>query len=242
MRKFISHIYNLCVTLNYIQNMSDIKIAGLKKVSQWKILRDKLKTTPTEELWNEAFDDYLVTRVKTRYFDPIEAISKISAQQGKGFSIITIYCSLIDFFEMQLKGYYFEKRNYKDIAGNTVRSKTKTDKKGKPNPLSIEEVFVHFLTENEPFKSHFNVSLAIDFYKDVRCAILHQAETTGGWLVKDGKITDPIIYKDTTESIIRWKPMQENFETFLNAYGELLKTDKNIQKNFIFKWDKISNS
>lgn len=59
--------------------MCDFKIAGLKKVSQWIILRDKLITNPTENLWTEAFDDYLGIRVSTRYFDPIEAITKISA-------------------------------------------------------------------------------------------------------------------------------------------------------------------
>jgi hypothetical protein len=221
--------------------MSDVRIAGLKKVSQWIILKDKLKSHPTEKLWGQAFEDYLVTRVKTRYFDPIEAIAKIPVKQGKGFSIITIYCSLIEFFETQLKGYYFENRNYKDREGKIVRSKSRKDKKGNPNPLSTEEVFIHFLTENEPFKSHFNDSLAKDFYKDVRCAILHQAETSGGWIIKDGKESDPIIYKDSAVNIIQWKPIQQSFESFLNSYGALLKTDINIQKNFIFKWNKISN-
>lgn len=97
------------------------------------------------------------------------------------------------------------------------------------------------MTENEPFKSHFNVSLAKDFYKDVRCAILHQAETTNGWIVKDGKETDPIIYKEKSTNIIQWKPMQHSFEAFLSTYGGLVKTEMHIQSNFIFKWNKISN-
>lgn len=221
--------------------MSDIKIAGLKKVSQWKTLRDILLSQPTEKLWDQAYNDFLYTRIKTRYFEPIDAITKIPSHQGKGFSVITIYCSLIEFFETQLKGYYFENGNYKNSAGAIVRSSKRKDKKGNPNPLSTEEVFVHFLTENEPFKSHFNPSLAKDFYKNIRCAILHQAETTGSWIVKDGKDTDKIVYEDISKNIIQWRPFKMNFELFLKYYNESLRTNSNIQKNFIFKWNKICN-
>lgn len=221
--------------------MTDTKIAGLKKVSQWKVLRDKLKSNPTDELWQQAFADFLVTRVKTRYYDPIEAISMIKAQHGKGFSIITIYCSLIEFFETQLKGYYFENRNYKDSSGIIVKSKTRKDKKGNPHPLTTEEIFVQFLTQNEPFKSQFNDPLAKDFYKNVRCAILHQAETSGNWIVRDGKESDDIVHTDKVNTTIRWKPLKENFRAFLQSYGKLLKTNPDIQQNFILKWNKIAN-
>lgn len=220
--------------------MTDIKIAGLKKASHWKALRDKLNSKPTDELWQEAFDDFLVTRVTTRYYDPIKAISNITVQQGKGFSIVTIYCSLIEFFETQLKGYYFENRNYKDSSGTIVKSKTRKDKKGNALPLSTGEVFTHFLTQNEPFKSHFNTTLAKEFYENVRCAILHQAETSGNWVIRDGKDFDSIIYKETTATIVRWKPLRKSFDVFLKSYEKLLKTDATIQKNFIIKWNKIA--
>lgn len=220
--------------------MTDIKIAGLKKVSQWKVLRDMLNSKPTDELWQQAFDDFLVTRVKTRYYDPIEAISKITAQQGKGFSIVTIYCSLIEFFETQLKGFYFENRNYKDSSGAIVKSKTRKDKKGNSLPLPTGELFTQFLTQNEPFKSHFKGTLAKEFYENVRCAILHQAETSGNWIIRDGKDSDTIIRKETTNTILLWKPLKKSFDAFLKSYEKLLKTNVTIQKNFIVKWDKIA--
>ena len=221
--------------------MTDFKIAGLKRVSHWIVLRDRLKSKPTEELWQQAFDDFLLTRVKTRYFDPIEAISKISAQQGKGFSIVTIYCSLIEFFETQLKGYYFENRNYKDSSGTIVKSKTRKDKKGNILPLSTGEVFTHFLTQNQPFRSHFDIPMARDFYENVRCAILHQAATSGNWVVRDGKDSDNIIRPETSNTIVSWKSLRKSFDAFLRSYNKLLLTDANIQQNFIVKWNKISN-
>ena len=220
--------------------MSDTKIAGLKKISHWTVLKDKLQSDPSEKLWCEAFDDFLVARVTTRYYDPIKAIAKISAQQGKGFSIIAIYCSLIEFYETLLKGYHYESQNYKDNAG-IVKSKTRKDNHGRPAKLSSKEVFIHFLTENEPFKSNFNVSTATDFYEDVRCAILHQAQTAGNWVVRDGKESDSIIDINTTAKILQWRPLEKSFEIFLKSYGSRLKTDTNIQENFIFKFDKISN-
>lgn len=184
---------------------------------------------------------FLFTRVKTRYYDPIEAISKITAQQGKGFSIVTIYCSLIEFFETQLKGYYFENRNYKDNSGTVVKSKIRKDKKGNAHPLLTGEVFCHFLTQNEPFKSHFKGTQAKDFYENVRCGILHQAETSKNWLVRDGKESDNIIRTEASNTVVSWKPLKKSFDAFLESYGKLLKTNVDIQNNFIVKWNKIAN-
>lgn len=221
--------------------MNDFKIAGLNKASDWQVMKYKLVSHPTEELWQQAFNDFLVKRVRSRYFEPIEAIENIKKQQGKGFSIIAIYCSLIEFFESLLKGYYHDK-NYKYFTGEVANSTERKNKKGKPEPLNTEEVFIHFLTENEPFKGHFtDKELAKDFYKHVRCSILHQAETTGGWIIRDGKEADPIFEKNNEIITLHWKPLKRSFELFLKAFGVLLTTDMNIQKNFLSKWDKISN-
>ena len=97
------------------------------------------------------------------------------------------------------------------------------------------------MTINEPFKSQFNDSLAKDFYKNVRCAILHQADTSGNWIVKDGEDSDNIVVKGSLNITIRWRPLRKSFDAFLESYGEMLKLNQEIQKNFILKWNMIAN-
>lgn len=226
----------------------DTKIAGLKKVKHWKTLKSELQVDVSNNIkWQEAYNDFLFKRIETRYFEPIEEISKIRRRQGKGFSIVAILCSLIEFFETLKKGYEYRHatRNYYDSAGQLVRSTLRFEANNTNigKPLNNEELFVNFLTENPPFKEKFTVQHAQGFYKDVRCAILHQAETGSNWLIKDGKITDDILEFDQTDKILlKWNPLKESFLKYLEEnYKPQLLNDQNTQNNFIFKWDKICN-
>ncbi|MBL0201330.1 MAG: hypothetical protein IPP81_14700 [Chitinophagaceae bacterium] len=217
------------------------KIAGSKNIGQWRVLRQKLIDDPANnENWEEAFNDFLLARINARYFDPIEAITKIKAKEGKGFSIVAIYSSLIEFFETLKKGYDFQQPHYLDKTGNMVRSLVNLDPIGVGQPLSNREVFVNFLSENLPFNAVFSVMLAESFYFNVRCSILHQAETHSNWFIKEGNASDAILQINIDETILRWKPLKEAFGNYLNVtYKNTLLADKLTKTNFIFKWDKI---
>ena len=45
-------------------------------------------------------------------------------------------------------------------------------------------MFVNFLSKREPFKQVFNEPLAKEFYKNIRCPLLHEAATRGGWVIR----------------------------------------------------------
>ena len=47
-----------------------------------------------------------------------------------------------------------------------------------PSPR-VAKLFTTFLTEREPFKREFNKKIASDFYRNVRCALLHEARHEG---------------------------------------------------------------
>ena len=221
----------------------ETKIAGDKTVLDWKKAKQLLGKDPNEENWETIFDDFLTTRINTRYLDPIDAISNISAQEGKGFSIVAIYCSLIEFFETLIKGYGFDSRNYVDQNGQIIRSAVKRNPKGVALPLSTKEIFVNFLTENEPFDTSFNATTAESFYYNVRCAILHQAETGPGWYVKDGKSKKSILEASgaaVPEITLHWKLLKKAFDDFITkTYKTRLLKETDLQANFIFKWDNI---
>jgi hypothetical protein len=212
----------------------ETKIAGLKKVKNWRKLKAELQNSPTQGKWQQAFDDFLFRRIETRYFEPVRAISKIRKRQGKGFSIVAVYCSLIEFFEAVKKGYeYRQDRNYYNRLGQLVRGSRNPNANGLTQPLKNEEVFVNFLTENAPFNVEFTTQDSIIFYKDVRCSILHQAETTGNWIIKDGINKDKtekteIITRSATSSEIHlnWIPLGRAFESYLLTYRTQLINDR----------------
>lgn len=73
-----------------------------------------------------------------------------------GFTIMAISCLLLEAFESFLRG-------WKKSAGHS------------------ERLFVEFLDREASFAAFRGKGS--DFYKNVRCGILHQAETTAGWRI-----------------------------------------------------------
>jgi hypothetical protein len=102
----------------------------------------------------EKIATFLQARFEERYFDPIHAIP---LEARNGFLTIGISCLTLESLETFHQG----KRS----------SKHKT-----------REMFVSFLERETSFASL--ASHANEFYENVRCGILHQGETGGGWRVK----------------------------------------------------------
>lgn len=75
------------------------------------------------------------------------------------------------------------------------------------------------------------------FYKHVRCGILHQAETTGGWRIwRIGNLFDPI------DSIINATEFLRLLKKYLEQYKQELERadwDDEVWKNLIKKMDAI---
>jgi hypothetical protein len=65
------------------------------------------------------------------------------------------------------------------------------------------------------------------FYKDIRCGVLHQAETVGGWrLRRSGKLLD------TGERVINAKRFVELLQHAVADYAAQLQTDAALWRNF----------
>ena len=72
------------------------------------------------------------------------------------------------------------------------------------------------------------------FYKDIRCGILHQSETRGGWRVlRKGPILD--IKSKTINATAVLRALQRAVQ----GYSEQLRTDEGLWKNFLKKMDAI---
>jgi hypothetical protein len=98
-----------------------------------------------------------------------------------------------------------------------------------------KRVFCFFFDRNDAFADFRGHSQ--DFYKHVRCGILHQAETTGGWrILRKGDLVDHL------ERTINAKKFRDALETCLINYCEELKRaewNEAIWKNLRNKMDAI---
>ena len=151
---------------------NDTKIAGKRTVNDWLKFRKTLMPGGDPKLWETAFRTYFEVRLSTRYLKPIESLQASQALNGEGFSILAIHCSMIEFLESTLQG-------------KTYRFRRKSDSKlQKHEYFESGKMFSEFLSKRQPFCGTFDKALADDFYAGVRCALLHEARTKGGWIVK----------------------------------------------------------
>lgn len=100
-----------------------------------------------------AIADFLWTRFDERYFTPFEPLT---ISERNGFMIMATCCLVIEALEAFRQGW----------ESSEGRSQL---------------AFCSFLDRETEF--HVFKGYAQPFYKHVRCGILHQAETTGGWTI-----------------------------------------------------------
>lgn len=198
-----------------------MKISKSKSCSYWTHLKSKInRDFGNEELWEEAFQLFK-ERIEYRYLNPIELIEKNESFSGEGFTIMTLYCSLIEFLETTLQGVNFRFSKKKDLN---------------PHEYTLgksKELFVSFLTKRNPFKIDKNTAEL--FYTDVRCGLLHEAQTKSNWKIRVDN--DKVISKTETEFIINRKIFGKKINQYIELYGKKMKEDKLVQEAFIRKFD-----
>lgn len=156
-----------------------------------------------------AIAEFVYQRLYHRYIKPFEykACKTISIKAtGKevdeytmlyknGFSIMANCCLLVETLESFYQGW-----------SNT---------KGKS-----EKAFVSFFSRDTNFKAFSTGDLPKQFYEKIRCGILHQGETTGGWtLVRNGNLLfNPETKKINATVFIRLlKKSLHNYRQELNS-------------------------
>ncbi len=205
---------------------NNTKIAGKFSVADWKSRRVCLNDFENTMLWEQTYNDFFIERIKSRYLNPIELIKKHDKENGEGFAIMTIICSLIEFLESTYLGlnYNEEKQENEYEYGN-----------GKSSTL-----FNDFLTKRIPEYLCITELLAKQFFKKVRCGLLHEARTCGKWVIMKENAYGLII-EETESKIIVYR---NNFYNVLIEYiycqykTELLASDE-LKRAFLRKFDKL---
>jgi len=202
-------------------------IAGCKTSDDWKSLRAKLERSENKDIWETAYNEYFFERLEKRYFAPIKLLMDNSTYQGEGFTIVTICCSLIEFLETSIQGL-----NYKYLKNNQKLTEFEY--------CSSKAIFINFLSEREPFNKHFNKDSAKDFYENIRCGLLHEAQTKNGWRIHACSPNKKIISEK--EKIVYRNNLQDAFAKFLDLYKKELLQNEGYQAAFIRKFDSLCNS
>lgn len=159
-----------------------------------------------------------------RYFNPIKLLQDHGTFQGEGFSILAIQCTLVEFLESTVQGI-----KYRHLRRGETHASHEYS--------SSRDVFVNFLVKRAPFSKEFDEPLALDFYAGVRCGLLHEARTKGGWRVwargPNGAVIDRdrrLVYRDN---------FQDALEAFIASYATALVSDTALQEAFVRKFDDL---
>jgi len=184
----------------------------MKNLDDYK-LTDKVKVGELKKWLNEkdaAAKTKMIEFIDHRFTNRyLKHLEKIDS----GFLIMAICCLTIEALESFIQG----KENTKDKGAG----------------LKVFKSF--FKREKESFPNFTKV--AKSFYSDIRCGILHQAETTEGWRIRrDGDLLNE------TERCINSKKFIKALEIALANYIEKLKNedlDSELWKKTQFKLETI---
>ena len=205
-----------------------VKIAGENTVAKWKDLKKKLSVGRSDN-WKQAYEDFFLKRLETRYFEPIRVLKKHGDRAGEGFSITALHCTLIEFLASTLEGKSYKQRPH-DAKPNWECGDYEYSQSSK--------LFNNFLFEQIPFKDHFSsLTAANKFYENVRCPLLHEARTKGRWRILAGSSSAPPI--DVKKKIVYRDNFHLAFEKFVDWYGKCLPGCDKLQRAFIRKFDSL---
>lgn len=213
-----------------MKTASEAWITSTKTAADWQRERDDLVPGNTAA-WKAAVDEYFHRRVEERYLKPLRVLLQAyekddEKSRGEGFAILAVQCTLIEFLESTMQG-----KNYV--------YKRKTDPPlGQDEYSNSGDMFAAFLHRRAPFCDFFKTTtLADDFYKNVRCPLLHEARTKGKWRVWAGSSGSPII--DEKKKIVFRNAFFRGLQQFVKWYVGEVPSNPDLQAAFKKKFEAI---
>ncbi len=133
---------------------------------------------------------FLRERYTERFFDPIRCLSSAPGnEQGYGFAIMALCCLLIETLECYRKGLPSTSRNEMDELSQLLANQTAPTECKLVDPFQDQsrKAFKDFFSRSE-IQQFFPGIDGSDFYSNIRCGLLHQAQTKDGWrITRSGK-------------------------------------------------------
>jgi len=167
----------------------------------------------------EKIADFIYNRLYSRYIKPFEYDDLVYKQQYKnGFSMMANCCLLIETFQA------FREEGDK----------------------GSEYLFKNFFENNKQFKDFdktekMNGNIKNSFYIHVRCGILHQGETRGGWKI-NRKPDTPLLDNKNINANKFMEELKKVLEKYRNDLSKADFDNDDIWKKFKNKMDDIINN
>lgn len=151
-------------------------------------------------------------RLRGRYLDPMNALVKDDVNKN-GFAVMALCCLLIETLMQFVEG-----------LPSTPSGR---------NKRSYSDFMVHYL--------RFNREESTRFYEDIRCGILHSAQTKNGSCLTFGT-NDCLRIQGNGVLMVDVHNMYERVVDFFYGYCSALRIEGNVQErlNFIKKMDDIT--
>jgi hypothetical protein len=208
---------------------SPMKVAGRYSDRQWIRLKKHLQRKPSRRLWDSAFRRFFRTRIDTRYLKPMASIRAGGTELGEGFAIVAVFCTLVEFLESCERGHNFR------FIGRTATP---------PQPNEYNErqaagYFKDFLRTRRPFNALVPAALVDRFYSDVRCGLVHEARTKGGWVISTKASGGVLISQKGNEITLFRNELIPALEAYLADYRQRLLRDPLTQAAFVRKFDHL---
>ncbi|AMS28251.1 MAG TPA: hypothetical protein DIU09_09290 [Hyphomonadaceae bacterium] len=209
-----------------------MKLALRLTDQDWRVHEAKLDIEAPSKAWEIAFDDFYQARLYSRYFSPIAAIASSHDKLGEGFSIVAILMTLVEFLETTYTGQNFNPNR----------------KKATPYEYGLGQstrIFVSFFLNRAPFSGSITEASAAEIYSSVRCGLLHEARTCGGWRIGVAKSEGccPLRAIDPVGKIIFRDKFLEEMEAAVVALRTAMlapdQAGKELRAAFVRKMDGI---
>ncbi|MFZ0639759.1 MAG: hypothetical protein WA020_05920 [Candidatus Acidiferrales bacterium] len=163
---------------------------------------------------------FLRERYDERFFEPIRILGESSTtERGYGFAIMSLCCLLIETLQCYRLGW--PSSHWKDLKSLPVVTLPEPYYEiGKPvdsSNYSSEIVFKEFFVEPE-HTAHFPEMKGKGevFYKDIRCGLLHQAQTKHSWrITMSGKSWEDAPNMKTINRNKFWRSLKNCFDALL---------------------------
>lgn len=219
----------------------------IEEKKDWSLIRLKLnQACKYDNDWENAIELF-DKRIKRKFFDPVEKIIKTNKLKGEGFTIVTVQCALIEMFAAFKRGKVF---NHEKKSASP-KYEYKESKQMFTSLLRSASIFQdNFWQINGNGKTVIDKPFnANDFYKDVRCGLMHEARTKGNWhinatpldkSVKNEKVFIVSINGKTKvyRTILHYRLLQ-----YLSNYEDDLRKDsisaEELRKFFARKMDNL---
>jgi hypothetical protein len=207
---------------------------------QWKELRPRLDRVPHQQAWKEAIG-VIRCRLEERFFKPIELLLTADEQAVvAGFSVMALCCLLAETLQV-----FYEGRTA-DTA-QTASDRCKYPDEGCVLSPSTARSLKDFLTKSPYFQGDFPTKkIAGDFSVNVRNALLHDAETREGWLIRRLHPTEQnkIVGQHNSAHVVYrtafYRALRKEFDDYLGRLADASHDE--LRRNFLRKMDFIANT